>query len=184
MGLEFLNHNYVRVTVYLVASGACFAASLAEARRGGRGRWPWVWALVALVVLVFGFGRELQIGDWVTQHGRDLAHSQGWYNERRPLQRLADVAVALAGLAAAAVLVAFSWRNWRSHTSAVFVLVLMAVFVAVRAISYHYTDRVLYGERWHGAEVNSAIEVGLTLLLTATALVTLAWPARRAGSPR
>lgn len=184
MGLDFLNHNYVRVAFYLIAAGACSAASIAESRRGDRGRWPWVWAGITTAVLIFGLGRELEFGHWITDRGREFAQAQGWYNERRPFQRLADVVVGLGGLAALALLASFSWRNWRSHTAAVFVLVLMAVFIAIRAISYHYTDAVLYRERWHGVELSAAIEVALTLLLTATALSSLAGRARHGRSAR
>lgn len=180
MHLETLNDNAIRVTLYFFAAGCCLAAGVVERRRTGPGRVAWTWWLLAIAVLILGLGRELELGSAITDRGRSWSRTQGWYPDRRPLQRWADLAVLLAGTLALVVLAAILGRRARTQLPAFCVLVLLAMFVGVRAISYHDVDQLLYNHPWHGLRLNAAIEIGLTLAMAASAL----WAVRRSSGER
>lgn len=127
---------------------------------------------MAVILLVLGLGREIRLGNWIADEGRTYARDHGWYPERRPLQRAANYAIFVAG-ACALVATAVIWRAyWRSHLLPACLLIVLATFVAIRTVSYHYVDQALYNHPFHGVRANSAIELGLTSAIALTALVS------------
>lgn len=180
MHLEDLNDNTIRVALYVLAAACCLVAGAAERRATRSNRAALAWWLLAAAVLVLGLGRELDLGSAITERGRSWARSQGWYPDRRSLQRRADLAVLLAGAVLILVLLAAFRRNARTSLPAFCVLVLLATFVGIRAISYHDVDQLLYNHPWHGLRLNTAIEIGLTLGMAGSAL----WAAGRTFGAR
>ena len=87
--------------------------------------------------------KQLDLQSLVTDIGRTLSRQQGWYEQRREIQRL-FVVVVLAGS------VAFScwslWRFqefWKGHKLLAGGMLFLLTFIAVRAISFHHVDRII-----------------------------------------
>lgn len=59
-----------------------------------------LWALIAVVMAAFALNKQLDLQSLLTALGRCLAQDQGWYENRRLVQR--NFMIALAGLAAVA----------------------------------------------------------------------------------
>lgn len=103
----------------------------------------WTGACALLVLL--GVNKQLDLQSLLTQVGRDLAIAQGWYETRHRVQ-VAFVA-GLAGLCALAGAGVAWWlrRVLGRIAGPLLGLAAIAVFVIVRAASFHHVDLHLRG---------------------------------------
>ena len=100
----------------------------------------------------------------MTQTGRDLAKTQGWYGDRREVQALFVWGVAALSLTGFGLLLAWGWSLRRYvWPSSVGMGVLLA-FIVIRAASFHHVD-VLIGQRVLGVAVNVILELGGILVI-------------------
>jgi hypothetical protein len=100
---------------------------------------------VSLGLAVLGVARAFDLQRVTTDAIRHAARSEGWYAGRRPIQALlvlvAVATVAVAGVAIRRMLAPVVARlRW-----ALAGLAVVATCVAVREISFHYTDVMLSG---------------------------------------
>ena len=161
---------WLAVTGYLVAAFLC----LRRLGDAGSRRERLFWGLAGLAMLVLGINKQLDLQTMVTAWGRQLARADGWYAERRAVQK----AFVLAMLAvAAAVAIGIGWLV-RGLRPAVFVvaagLCLLGLFVLVRAASFHHID-VAMRLPMLGLKLHAVLELAGIAIVIAGA----AWPARR-----
>lgn len=165
--------------------GALCAALVAAAvaRRGAfpaasRGREAAFWVLLALVMALYALNKQLDLQTYVTATGRCMARAQGWYADRRGVQR--DFVLALLAVTGLAGLLLFVWlRGTLTRTGpALLGLVLLGGFVAVRAASIHHMDVALRAEIF-SIRLWRLWELGAIALVLVAALVAL----RRAPPP-
>ena len=158
------------LVVYLACSLACVRAAPwpRRARAGG-------WLEQGSLLAVLGLFRMGDCARLVTQRGRALAASQGWYADRRVLQA-AMVAWVIIGFAA--------FARWccrgrsRCHLAAPGTALLLAL-LALETISYHWTD-ALFAWRVGGLSVSRLAEgIGLAWVFTLAASAV-----RRGDGPR
>lgn len=180
--IDVLDSGRLRVGAYVVVAAQATWWGLRERRRIADHLldwWPTYWFLSALVLIVMGTARAGALGDLVTELGRDQARSSGWYESRRALQAGAVVAVAVAW--AVGVLVAI-WRvppRRRRYLPHVLALSTLIAFAAVRIVSLHHIDSVLYRRDIAGIRIVSIVELTLLGATAGTALTT-----RSRASPR
>ena len=60
---------------------------------------PTFWFALCGVMVFLGFNKQLDLQTCFTQVGRDMAHSEGWYESRRTVQLIFIVILVLLGLA-------------------------------------------------------------------------------------
>lgn len=124
------------------------------------------WGLVLLSMLILGINKQLDLQTWFTEIGRDLAHQQGWYEVRRPLQVAFIAAIGLTG-GAATVVLAFTMRHVLSRVIGALVgLGALVTFVIVRAASFHHVDMLLGRGR---VRLNWVLELGGIALIAISA---------------
>ena len=117
------------------------------------------WMGMALTMAALGLNKQLDLQTWMTQLGRDLALAYGWYAQRRLVQAFFIGSLLLAGL------VARSWLLQRLKGLDVFArratsgLVVLGVFVLVRATSFHHVDALL-GFGIENVRLNVVLELG------------------------
>jgi hypothetical protein len=122
-------------------------------------RYRRVWTGVAALMALLCVNKQLDLQSLVTDLGRVLARSEGWYGERRAVQRVFVLVLAASGCAAFAVLV------WKTHstlpesTLLLCGLSFLLNFIMVRAASFHHFDMFLKSRRW-GVRANWALELG------------------------
>jgi hypothetical protein len=166
---EVIDTSAVRAAAYLVV--AVLAVLSAFADRAGpeqaHGRlWRFSLLLAALLLMLLAVASFGDLSDVLTGFGREQAYRAGWYDTRRGFQ--AAVVVAVFGLWCVSVLVSIYAvpSRRRSYLPAVIGLFTIWGFVAVRLVSYHDIDTLLYRRDIGGARLVAVGEVGL---LTATA---------------
>jgi hypothetical protein len=126
---------WIVVAAYAVGALLAFAAaSRATARERS------FWVATAVVLILLGINKQLDLQTDLTQVGRFLARSEGWYGSRKIAQGLFILSIALGAVACGALL--WTWlRDAASSvkTAALGVIVLLA-FIFIRAASFHHID--------------------------------------------
>ncbi len=171
MSLEFLNANGIRVSAYLLGGVFAVGVFLVRRREGDDGRGvALLWLSFAVILVVLGLARIVDFGPWLTSIGRHEARIDGWYDQRREVQ--GKVAVAVAGGTVALTLCVALVTLVRAPRLAApsVLLVTLLGFLAIRAISLHQLDAALYQTDFHGLSLNTASELGLTLLFCTACL--------------
>lgn len=149
----------IAVGLYALAFVACARAAF---RPGTPKRAGYFWLIIACVMFLLAVCKALGLPELVTELGRDLARSEGWYVRRRPLQvvgigALVTVCV-LAGLIGARAV----RRVGRRGLPAMIAAFVLLVYVSVQAISLHQLDRALaLTHLGRGIEAAAILVVGL-----------------------
>jgi hypothetical protein len=160
---ELANNNEVRAFVYLLAAACCYIAGRREAHSQDRSRldlFPAYWFVTAGFLALMGFGRLSQLGELLGYFGRAEAREAGWYEARRPFQ-----AAAIALIAGGWFLVTTTavWRvpeRRRRYLPAAVLVFTLVCFAAVRGISLHQVDALLYNHPIAGVRLASLLELG------------------------
>jgi hypothetical protein len=125
------------------------------------------WAAVLSAMALLGVNKQLDLQTWLTEIGRDLARSEGWYQQRQVFQVAFIGAISLMGLAgllnAALMLRSIVWQV----AGALLGLGFLVTFVLVRAASFHHIDALLgYGR----VRLNWVLELSGIILVAMSAL--------------
>src|SRR5687768_13748308 len=128
-----------------------------------------LWLAVAFVMLCLCFNKQLDLQSLFTDIARVIANEQGWYEQRRGVQK-GFILVVIAGAAAFGGW--FMWRFrqfWRSHMLLLAGLLFLLTFIVVRATSFHHVD-VFLGRRVMGFKMNWALELTGIFLISLAAV--------------
>jgi len=173
------------VLCYIGASAACLIAWLSERRQRDprdRGIWPTLWLWTAGLLALFALIRLLEAQNWITEFGRSEARDTGFYEGRRIMQAAAIGILCMAWLLA---IVTAVWRvpeRRRRYLPLIVIVVCLMGFAAVRAVSLHQLDTLLYHRELVGAQYVVWGDVTLTTLLSLVALWRSMPPTRRIHS--
>ncbi len=137
-------------TVWAYAVAAVLAACAARRSRGDRARlvkgapkMQTVWIGTTVVLSFLCVNKQLDLQTLLTDIGRAMSKSEGWYGERRVFQETFVFGVlAASGLFALWFSFRF-WHFWLSHPLLVGGLLFLLTFVVIRAISFHHVDEFL-----------------------------------------
>jgi hypothetical protein len=163
--------GWVTVAAYAMASWLALATWRLERQRGGSASHAFFWLAVGLLLLFLTFNKQLDLQSWFTEVMRDNAHENGWYEQRRELQRQFIVGLGAAACSAAAFGLYLLWPIEGPRVLSIGGLVLLAYFIVVRASSFHHID-VLLSETWLGMRFNGWMELGGIALVSAGAALT------------
>ena len=165
--------GWITVAAYATATLLCYLCQ----RQAPRGPHRHFWLGLTLIMGFLGVNKQLDLQTWFTEVGRDLAVQYGWYAHRRVVQAVFIAAMVVSGLGVAA------WLAQRLKDLDVYArraaygLVVLGVFVLVRAASFHHVD-VLLGASWNNIAVNALLELG-----DINAIVHSAWGRWRNHGP-
>lgn len=176
--------------VYLLGGWMCLRAFMVEKAgeprpyrqaipallRVMRKRWPRppaparraaLWLVVAGLLFALGVNKQLDLQSAVTELGRVMAHSQGWYEQRRTVQVVFIGVVALLGALGLGGVVWLARGHLSDFRMALGGMVFLGCFVVARASSFHHVDVLIHTDVF-GVELNWVFE------LTGIALVAIA----------
>lgn len=178
---DALSSTLLREVAYLLAACFCAAAARRSAYRTGTRDFVAIafWTAVAALLVFLALSRQVDLSTRVADVGRNLFQREGWYPDRRPIQRFAIyiIIMAAAGLGLAGSLLYL--RRVRAHLMFGWLaLVNLVGFLAVRAISLHYIDAVLYRRSIGSIPFNAIAELGVTLPLALAAILAAGGPCR------
>lgn len=147
---------------YVAAALLAFAA----AKRGRKAAERWFWILAAAVLLLLGLNKQLDVQTFIVDLARELARAGGWYEHRRIVQG-AFIGGLVAGAAAGALVLATRLRRAPMTIKIAGAgLVLLALFVIIRAASLHPVDL------WVTADV-AGLRTGWWIEIAGIAVVAL-----------
>lgn len=160
--------GWVTVAGYLLGAVLCTRAS-AKVSRGA----PWqnregrLWLFLALALGFLGINKQLDLQTWFTLTAKQIAIAQGWYEQRRVVQVLFVLGMAVAGV----LFLGWFWKHRREfrNTPAATWLALagftfLGCFVIIRAASFHHVDAFL--KAGPGAvRMNWVLELGGIIML-------------------
>jgi hypothetical protein len=125
---------------------------------------PTFWFALCGVLVFLGFNKQLDLQSCFTQVGREMAHSEGWYENRRIVQVIFIVILGLIGLAIIAGSYWYIRGAWRRYRMAFYGIVTLVFFVIVRATSFHHID-IFLQSTFGGIAFNHILEVGGILFI-------------------
>jgi hypothetical protein len=166
--------GWVTVAMYFVTTWLCWRVTALPVAVTARERT--VWRCIALLFLVLGVNKQLDIQTAVTEIGRIVAHHQGWYERRGPVQLAFVGIVAVVCLHIAAILLTHVRGAPAMARLALAGTTLVLGFVTIRAASFHHVD-TLIGKSLLGFRWNWLLEIaGIAIVLAASYRRQLADP--------
>jgi hypothetical protein len=168
--------GWLTVACYFGAAYWCFRArqnALALGPNAHRLAYAWLALLAGMVLL--GINKQLDLQSLLTVIARQNAQEFGWYEDRRTYQAALIVGLMLAGLGGGA------WAAWymRKHLKhfgwAGAGAIFLAVFVVVRASSFHNVDVALRSD---------SLGLRLNVILEIAGIACIGWNARRFARKR
>lgn len=157
--------GWATVAAYALAALLALAAARAPQPRPERAFW--IGAAVFLALLAVN--KQLDLQSFVTAVGRCVAQAQGWYDERRAVQREV-IGALIAGTLLMGAVLAWALRRTLAQTWLAWLgLVAITAFVLTRAVGFHHMDELIKF-RLGGARMNWVLELGGIALVAAGAL--------------
>lgn len=133
--------DWATVSAYSLSAIMCFqAARIAGMRLEMRD--CAFWRVTAIVLLLLALNELLDLQTLLTFLGRAHAKATGWYDERRFVQYVFVLTLAVAALCSATGLL---WRTRHSDGTvrlAVVGLIFIGLFVLLRAASFHHVEAI------------------------------------------
>jgi hypothetical protein len=149
--------------VYFWAAWRCFAAARRITGRmatlGAARRERQFWRVLTIVFAFLGVNKQLDLQSALTEIGRLLAQSEGWYEIRGEVQLAFITVVGVLGVVAAAVAVFLVRKASAGARVAAAGTATVITFVVVRAASFHHIDRFIHS-KWLGLQANWILELG------------------------
>lgn len=167
-----MNSHWLRVIGYVVLVVLCLVARWREQGRAdeGDGVWRPFWLVTAGFLAAMAIARAGDIGHLLSDLGRGQAGGGGWYDIRRPIQGAVLAALGAAWLISVALALLQTWERLRRYLPMGMMVATLAAYAAVRLVSLHQVDVLLYRRDIAGVRVGILIEAAL---LVVTGLITL-----------
>ncbi|MFN7025641.1 MAG: hypothetical protein ACK4QP_14220 [Pseudorhizobium sp.] len=100
------------------------------------------WRFIAVMLVFLGFNELLDLQTLLTSVGREHAKANGWYGDHRRVQYVVGLTLTMAALLAGVVML---WLTRRTHAAVRLALAglgFIALFVLLRAASFHHLDEI------------------------------------------
>jgi hypothetical protein len=156
--------GWITVALYLAASLSCWRTARLAAEQMQKTRERYLWRFLSILFLALGINKQLDLQSALTEIGRIVALSQGWYERRQTIQLQFVAIVVIVTMVAVLALLVWTRRSpaatWLALTGAV----LVFGFVVIRAASFHHIDRFI-GERVMMLRWNWVVEMGGIILV-------------------
>ncbi|WP_103332313.1 isopropylmalate isomerase [Pseudotabrizicola formosa] len=162
--------GWLTVAVYGVC--ALLALCVVIRRRGGSRRAQLFWTVLCLTMVFLAINKQLDLQSGLTAIGRCLAQQQGWYENRRSVQRGVIGALLLAILMVLTAGLYLMRRDLRRNGLALLGLIVVAGYVAFRAVGFHHFDEIIT-LRVRDVRFNVIFELTGLVMITLNALVLL-----------
>ena len=117
-----------------------------------------VWWVISCLLGFLAVNKQLDLQTALTELAKLAAHAGGWYRSRRLVQVAFIGLLVIAAGASFTMLLRFARPALARLRTALVGVVLLALFVCVRAVSFHHVD-ILFGTDVHGFRLNWILEL-------------------------
>lgn len=142
--INFGDHTFFGWMTVLMYFVACcrtgYQAKMTQANKES----GFFWLGLTVLLLVLGLNKQLDLQTYLTDWLRSAAKAHGWYEQRRGYQLLFIVVMGLTIPILLISLRMFLYRSWQRYRMTWIGIVLLLIFVLVRAASFHHVDMVFY----------------------------------------
>ncbi len=143
-GFNFGDHSFFGwMTVLLYFTAACMTGYKAKLTYYNKEN-SYFWLGLTVLLIFLGFNKQLDLQTNLTEWLRNTAKVHGWYDQRRSVQLLF---ISILGLAIPILLISlrlFLYHSWQRYKLTWVGIVLLLIFVMVRAASFHHVDLIFY----------------------------------------
>lgn len=162
--------GFVTVAAYAIACGLCFMCKKYSTGDYYSKREAKFWLMLTIVLGFLCINKQLDLQSLFTQIGRDLATSEGWYENRRIVQArfiaslitIATITLVWLFISVQELCLEIKWATLG--------IVALSAFVVIRAASFHNMDAWI-SAKWLGAHMNWMMELGGIALITIPAYI-------------
>jgi len=165
--------SWIMVLIYLVAAALSFRmASNGVFPVSTRRRERLFWALIGGLLLALAINKQADLQSFLTVIGRCLAKSQGWYGERRMVQKIFFLVMGICVAGGAGAMLWGLRRRLYANLLPLLGLACMAGFILSRAAdAFHLDTRLvaLLNARWTGR----VLELSGPLIISIAAIRSL-----------
>jgi hypothetical protein len=160
---------------YFISSLICalVARRLHEAGSGAGRRQSRFWLILAATMFALGWNKQLDLQILLTQIGREISRSGGWYSQRRPLQAAFAISCAALGVICAVAGLRSIWGQKRPAYVAYLGVIFLLTFITIRAASFHHIDTLLYHHPTLGSWLNTGLECSGVMLVALGGMLAL-----------
>ncbi|ACK68034.1 conserved hypothetical protein [Rippkaea orientalis PCC 8801] len=144
--------GWLTVLAYLLTAILCLLCSTKD--RANR----IIWRIFALILLGLGINKQLDLQSWFTLFGKQVAITQGWYHERRIIQKQFIVGLIALSFSSLMFLFPLITSQWKRLTLAWVGIIFLITFIIIRAASFHKVDHLL-GFSMMGLRLNWLLEL-------------------------
>lgn len=151
--------GWLTVVCYFAAAYQCYRAWQKARSLGPNAyRLSYAWLVLLAGMVLLGINKQLDLQSLLTVIARQNAKDYGWYENRRTFQAALIGVLILGGLAGGAWIAWYMRKHLKHFGWAAAGAVFLAVFVVVRAASFHNVDLLLKEEAL-GIRFNAIMEL-------------------------
>ncbi len=153
--------GWLTVFAYFLTAFCCFKCGHKNKKDA------WIWWGLTFILVILGVNKQLDLQSWFTMIGKRIAIEQGWYEQRRLVQK--DFIIGLIALSCAGFMFLMQGigRKVKRFILPLFGLIFLMLFIIIRATSFHHVDQLL-GWQVAGFRLNWFLELGgISCLLVA-----------------
>ena len=175
MFTEVLDSSSLRVGAYGVTAALMMWWGARERRSIDAHRvefWPTYWFMSAAVLTVMGLTRAVGVAELLGEVGREQTQATGWYEARRTVQASAVGIVAVAWLMTVVLAILRVPPRRRRYLPHVIALSAVVAFAAIRLVSLHQVDALLYRRDIGDVRIVAIVELSLLVLSIIAATFT------------
>lgn len=156
--------GWITVILYFTAAYMAFRATKYAKDTISPFQEVWLWQCLTILLILLGINKQLDLQSALTELGRVMAHSQGWYGSRRLIQLTFILLLAIGAAVTALFLIYVAGSMSLPARLAILGSVFIVAFVVIRAASFHHVDSFL-GTDFAGLKWNWILEMGGTAII-------------------
>jgi hypothetical protein len=183
--VDVLDSSALRVAAYGLVALLAFVWGVRERRWCAThfiDWWPFYWFMSALLLVTMGIGRAGALGGVLSEIGREQARSSGWYDIRRTIQAAAVIAVGIVWLIGVTIAVLRPHRG--RYLPHVILMSAAIAFAAIRLVSLHHIDGLLYRRDVAGVRVAAVLDLAMLSAIALVTVTTARFPTEPAATGR
>ena len=116
------------------------------------------WSFLFVIMLFLACNKQLDIQTYLTAVGREVANSQGWYDQRRNVQKEFIIVLGLVAFLFLVYLAYVVYTLPNANKIALVGALCTFTFIGMRAASFHHLDQVV-GTKILGVKIHILVEI-------------------------